>query len=89
MTMLDSENRSRTHVRIPRRRKVGYRNYNYEPTSPHPLIRLGGKYLEAYGFRIGDAIELQFEHGRITITVSFNSEPYNSERRVYDGAQSQ
>lgn len=35
---------------------------------PHPVIRLGGIYLSALDFQIGDAIEVQAVLGRIIIT---------------------
>jgi hypothetical protein len=49
------------------RRKVYYAYYDREWGSPHPVIRLGGKYLQVFGFNIGDAIEVHLDHGRITI----------------------
>jgi antitoxin component of MazEF toxin-antitoxin module len=33
----------------------------------HPVIRLRGKYLRAYGFDVGDAIEVSVDTGQITI----------------------
>ena len=55
---------------IPRTRRVSYRTYNTENMAPHPYIRLGGKYLEAYGFKIGDSIELKLQPGCLTIIKS-------------------
>ena len=54
--------------RVQRLRKVYYGYYDNEFGGPHPVIRLGGKYLEAYGFNVGDTIEVQYEVGRIAIT---------------------
>lgn len=51
-----------------RMRKVYYAYYDYEYGPPHPVIRLGGKYLEAYGFAIGDHIKVTLERHRISIT---------------------
>jgi hypothetical protein len=48
-------------------RKVYCGHYDYELNHPHPLIRLKGKYLESYGFAIGNTIEVNFEPHRITI----------------------
>jgi hypothetical protein len=53
-----------------RLRKVHYGHYDRKPSIPHPVIRLGGKYLEAFGFEIGDTVEVKFEIGRITINRS-------------------
>ncbi len=50
-----------------RKRKVYYAYYNDPSSSPHPLICIGGKYLEKYGFEIGDAIEVNFSEHEITI----------------------
>ena len=48
--------------------KVYYGYYDYEFGHPHPVIRLGGKYLEAYGFQIGDRIHVVLDFNQITIT---------------------
>lgn len=53
--------------KVPRFRKVHYRHYDSEFGDAHPMIRFGGKYLEAYGFLVGAPIEIQFESGVITI----------------------
>jgi hypothetical protein len=52
----------------PRRRKVYYAFYDHEGGRPHPVIRLGGKYLEAFGFKVGDSIDVTLDFGRIVIT---------------------
>lgn len=49
-------------------RKVYYGSYPHNWPSFHPVIRLGGKYLERLGFDIGTAIKVEFEAGKITIT---------------------
>lgn len=53
--------------RIPRLRRVSYATYDSEFGSPHPYIRLQGKYLETYGFAIGDTIAVDFDTHWITI----------------------
>lgn len=64
MIQLDNQKR----CRVARTRKVYYGHYDYEARSPHPVIRLGGKYLEEYGFKIGDTIDVTMEPQRIVIT---------------------
>lgn len=51
-----------------RKKKVQYGYYDTKPCTPHPVIHMGGKYLERYGFAIGDFIEVHLESNRITIT---------------------
>lgn len=51
----------------PKLRKVYYEFYPYEYTKPHPLIKIAGKYLEVFGFKIGDTIKVQLEPDRILI----------------------
>jgi hypothetical protein len=48
-------------------RKVYYGYYNNNDSGPHPVIRLGGKYLEDYGFRVGECINIKMELNQITI----------------------
>lgn len=36
--------------------------------TPRPFIRLCGAYLKAWGFQIGDKVELSLENEKITIT---------------------
>jgi hypothetical protein len=48
--------------------KVHYANYDFERLPPHPIIRFGGKYLEKFGFNIGDRIDVRLDKGSITIT---------------------
>jgi len=52
----------------PRRRKVYYAFYDHEYGPPHPVIRLGGKYLERFDFKVGDFIDVRLDFGRIVIT---------------------
>jgi len=68
MVELEPEASGNNHRRIPRSRTVSSRHYDFERGPLHPYIRLGGKYLEAYGFKIGDRIELHLEWERLTIT---------------------
>ena len=53
--------------KVPRLRKVHFAYYDSEVGRPHPLIRLRGKYLEAFGFMVGAPINVRFENGVITI----------------------
>ena len=48
-------------------RKVQYGYYEDKAAKPHPVIRIAGKYLERFGFRIGDAITLEIEDGTIMV----------------------
>ena len=54
-------------------RKVQYGYYPQGPfmesesAKPHPVIRIAGKYLERFGFKIGDAITVEIEHGTIMV----------------------
>ena len=61
--------------RVRRFRKVYYAHYDHESGSPHPVIRLGGKYLEEYGFSIGDTIDVTLEAHRIVITKIDKAKP--------------
>jgi hypothetical protein len=67
MILLDAQNLPRSPKGL-RRRKVYYAFYDYEHSPPHPMIRLTGKYLEAFDFKIGDAIDVRLDFGRIVIT---------------------
>lgn len=51
-----------------RTKKIHYGYYDRKPLTPHPVIHLGGKYLERYGFAIGDTVEVKIESHCITIT---------------------
>jgi len=55
--------------RVPHLRKVYYGHYENGVNRLHPVIRLRGKYLEAYGFMVGAPIDVYFENGVITICV--------------------
>ena len=48
-------------------RKVQYGHYEDKAAKPHPVIRIAGKYLEKFGFRIGDAITVEIADGRIMV----------------------
>jgi len=48
-------------------RKVQYGYYEDKTAKPHPVIRIAGRYLEKFGFRIGDAIEVEIAEGRIEV----------------------
>ena len=67
MIELDGEVRS-PNGRARRFRKVYYAYYDYEYGPPHPVIRLGGKYLERFDFKVGDSIDVRLDFGRIVIT---------------------
>ncbi|MCI0706098.1 MAG: type I toxin-antitoxin system SymE family toxin [Ignavibacteriae bacterium] len=51
-----------------RLRKVYYGHYDREFGPPHPMIRLRGRYLETYGFKVGDRINVRLDEGCIIIT---------------------
>ena len=51
-----------------RRLKVYYGSYHSSTYSRHPVIRIGGNYLRAYGFKTGDTVEVKLSSGRIEIT---------------------
>lgn len=53
-----------------RKRKVYYGHYETRRPAPHPVIRLNGKYLQEYGFNIGDTIDVEVVQDRIVITKS-------------------
>ncbi len=53
--------------RLRRTRKVQYGHYEDKAAKPHPVIRIAGKYLEKFGFRIGDAITVEIEDGKIMV----------------------
>ena len=56
---------TRRHLKVYRGfYQVGYRKH----LKPHPIIRLGGNYLENLGFQVGDSIEVRTEQERIVIT---------------------
>lgn len=50
-----------------RERKVYYAHYE-KNAERHPVIRIGGKFLEIFGFRIGESISIEYEPEKITIT---------------------
>lgn len=54
---------------LPRRKKQIISSAYYPGSqTPHPLIRLAGKYLLSGGFKAGDTVEVVLELGRIEIT---------------------
>ncbi len=53
---------------VRRLRKVQYAYYDHGSDAPHPVIRIAGKYLEKFGFRIGDTIEVEIGNGEISIS---------------------
>ncbi|HUX59688.1 MAG TPA: SymE family type I addiction module toxin [Ignavibacteriaceae bacterium] len=64
---------SRTkHIRL---RKVYYGYYQSALGHAHPLIRIGGKYLEEFGFAIGDRLEIHFAHEQIVINKIISTPP--------------
>ena len=48
-------------------RRVQYGHYEDKAAKPHPVIRIAGKYLERFGFRIGDTVEVEIGDGRIMV----------------------
>ena len=50
-----------------RLRKVQYAFYEDKLAKPHPVIRIAGKYLERFGFRIGDVVEVEIADGKIMV----------------------
>ena len=52
---------------IRKLRKVQYGHYEDKAAKPHPVIRIAGKYLERFGFRIGDTVEVEIADGRIMV----------------------
>ena len=53
---------------LERTRKIYYGYYNTRDLAPHPVIRLEGKYLEYFGFTIGECIKVKIEPHKIIIT---------------------
>ena len=50
-----------------RKLKVYYAHHG-STSKQHPFIRLAGKYLSQFDFKIGDEVELSMEAGKIVIT---------------------
>lgn len=48
-------------------RKIGYRAWS--KSGPIPFIPIQGKFLESYGFRLGDKVRVDYSPGRIVITA--------------------
>ncbi|MBA4406577.1 hypothetical protein C0389_04825 [bacterium] len=55
-----------------RTRKIYYGYYGNGCVSPHPVIRLEGKYLESFGFMIGENITVKIDTTQIIITKILN-----------------
>ena len=51
-----------------KRLKVYYGSHHGSKYSRHPVIRISGKYLRDFGFKIGDTIEVKLSEGRIEIS---------------------
>jgi hypothetical protein len=52
--------------------KVYYGSHSGKNYSRHPIIRIAGKYLRDFGFKIGDNIEVKLSQGRIEISKVIN-----------------
>lgn len=63
----DQGARDRGRGGLRKLRKIQYGYYEGKAAKPHPVIRIAGKYLERFGFRIGDAITVEIEDGRIMV----------------------
>jgi hypothetical protein len=50
-----------------RRLKVYYGHHS-NSNKPHPYIRLAGKYLTLFDFKIGDSVEVTMNEGSIVIS---------------------
>jgi len=55
-------------------RKVQYGYYEDKTSKPHPVIRIAGKYLERFGFKIGDVVTVEIENGKIMVRRFFGSD---------------
>jgi len=51
----------------PKRERKVYNGF-YTPQTEYPVIRLGGRFLEGYGFHIGDKFDVEYQLEKITIT---------------------
>lgn len=47
-----------------------YYGYAYKSSVQKPLIKLQGKYLQDFGFKVGDSVKIECEQGRIIITAN-------------------
>jgi len=64
-----------TRTKHTRLQKVYY-GHDHSPFSQaHPVIRIGGKYLERFGFAIGDRLEIHFSHEQIVINKIVTVQP--------------
>ena len=71
---MNTANESTTKTR---RLKVYY-GHHANSFKPHPFIRLAGKYLSVFDFKIGDEVEVMIEAGRIVITKLSSNETQNA-----------
>ena len=58
--------------------KVYYGSHHGSKYSRHPVIRLSGKYLRDFGFKIGDTIEVKLSDGRIEISKAITEKAPHS-----------
>lgn len=65
--MLTLTEEKKEAIESPRRMKMQNRRYGATNGCLYPVIRISGKYLESFGFQVGDEIEVTFELGQITI----------------------
>jgi type I toxin-antitoxin system toxin SymE len=69
LKLYGSEESSNNNCPVTKRRlKVYYGSHQGGTYSRHPVVRIGGNYLRAYGFKTGDTIEIKLSQGRIEIT---------------------
>ena len=64
-----------TRTKSIRLRKVYYGYYQSTLGRAHPVIRIGEKYLEGFGFAIGDKLEIHFTHEQIVINEIIPAPP--------------
>ena len=67
-------NNCMTEKNQTRKRKVYYGYYDSPEATPHPVIKIGGKYLEKLGFHIGDVIEVRLGFNEIIINKKVPSQ---------------
>lgn len=53
---------------VKKRRLKIYYGHHSNSYKQHPVIRIAGKYLSPFDFKIGDQVEVTLEAGRILIT---------------------
>lgn len=52
---------------LKKTKKIYYGYYNSYDSTPHPVIRIEGKYLESFGFLIGESINVVIDKEQILI----------------------